>query len=97
MRDTAIYKALSKQIDGLIGDDCSQPSRSDYMLTEVFKYKEDEWVCPTNMEGNHYSIFNELYGYGFVGLKRIPIWKSGSYIGVKISFMYRKDLNYRNE
>lgn len=86
MKDTLIYKTLEKN---------SMPVLDvDYHISNLFKYAEYRYFYPSNKESDDYAICSLLSEMHLIQSKRIPIWINGSFRGVRVCFLYSKDLEY---
>jgi hypothetical protein len=65
-----------------------------YWMERLSNYKECEWVTPTNISSEDFTIFRCLADEFLVARKVTPIWNNGSFQGTKVEFMYKLDLNY---
>lgn len=58
------------------------------------KFGEGEWFVPNNRGSNDYAVCDTLAYYNLIESKRTPLFKDGQPCGVKVSFLYKHDLNY---
>lgn len=66
------------------------------------EFPEGEWVAPTNGAGtgpraSAYTIFDDLYQASLVAKRVAPIWRNGSFCGQRVKFLYKTDLNYKEQ
>lgn len=87
MKDTIIYTTARKQL--LLAEDAK------HYLSVLFQFPEGEWFTPTNKHDEAYTICKDLADVHLLSVKRVPIWRNGSFHGIAIYFLYHKDLNYQ--
>ena len=66
----------------------------DYWFEMITNFKEGEWFLPDNKIEEAFTICIEMHAVHLICLKKIPIWKNGSYLGDKTYLMYKLDLSY---
>lgn len=86
MENTLIYQTLLKNSIPFL--------YVEFHIQTIFSFPENEWFSPTNSDGEHYRICSHLADMYLLRVRRTPIWTEGSFRGMKVEFMYNKELQY---
>jgi hypothetical protein len=66
----------------------------DHYLDALKNFQEGEWFCPTNANEDFFTKIDQMAAMHLVAKKVSPRWNNGSFMGLRIEYMYKNDLKY---
>jgi hypothetical protein len=69
---------------------------NEHYLNILYSLPENEWFLPSNKNNEEREVCWWFASHGLICKKHIPIFRDGSYVGMKEWYYWNKELNYFN-
>jgi hypothetical protein len=68
---------------------------NDHYLSVLRTFPQNEWFLPTNENQEQFTICYWFASRGMICEKKVPLFKDGSYLGMKKYYLWNEQLNYK--
>jgi hypothetical protein len=66
-----------------------------YYLSVLRTFPQNVWFLPTDEKNDEFTICYWFASRGMICEKKVPLFKDGSYLGMKKYYLWNENLNYK--